>query len=212
MNNSATHDAIQALESVISTRRSNPAVMRPALFLDRDGVINKDIGYLHRIEDFEFLDGAIETCRQFQAAGYLLIVISNQAGIARGYYTEQDFHHLNDWMIEQFRQSGVYLDRVLYSPFHPAGRGEYRRDSFCRKPKPGLILQAQREFDIDLSTSILVGDKESDIEAGLAAKVGTCIIVKSGHPFDEKETHAHQVADRLSDLRCLLNLQTKAKA
>ena len=100
---------------------TNPEVMRAALFLDRDGVINKDIGYLYRIEDFEFLDGAIETCRQFQAAGYLLIVITNQAGIAHGYYTEQDFYTVNDWMIEQFRQRGVHIDKVLYSPFHPDG-------------------------------------------------------------------------------------------
>jgi len=179
--------------------------MRAALFLDRDGVINKDIGYLHRIEDFEFLDGAIETCRQFQAAGYLLIVITNQAGIAHGYYTEQDFYRVNDWMIEQFRQRGVHIDKVLYSPFHPDGQGDYRRDSFCRKPKPGLILQAQREYDIDLCVSILVGDKESDIEAGLAANVGRCIIVRSGCSFDENKTKAHLVADSLADLRSLLD-------
>ena len=174
--------------------------MCPALFLDRDGVINKDIGYLHRIQDFEFLDGAIETCRRFQAAGYLLIVITNQAGIARGYYTEQDFHTVNNWMIEQFRQSGVYIDKVLYSPFHPDGQGDYRRDSFCRKPNPGLILQPQREFDINLSTSVLVGNMETDIEAGLSAQVGPCVLVRSGCPVAEQATKAHLVADSLAVL------------
>jgi len=171
-----------------------------ALLLDRDGVINKDTCYLHRIQDFEFLPGAIEACRSFQAAGYLLIVITNQAGIARGYYTEEDFHVLNDWMIDQFKQHGVRLDRVFYSPFHPDGLEQYKQDSYCRKPNPGLILQAQGEFDIDLSASILVGDKESDIEAGLAAQVGTCIIVRSGLPFDESKTKAHRIEDSLASI------------
>lgn len=175
--------------------------MRRALFLDRDGVINKDVGYLHRTEDFEFIDGAIETCREFQEAGYLLIVITNQAGIARGYYTEEDFQTLNSWMLEQFKQSGVQLDGVYYSPFHPEhGLGRYKQDSFCRKPNPGLILQAQREHHIDLPASILVGDKESDIEAGLAANVGTCVLVRSGRPIDQQATKAHLVADSLASL------------
>lgn len=184
--------------------------MRRALFLDRDGVINKEVGYLYRIEDFEFIAGAIETCRQFQKAGYLLIVITNQAGIARGYYTEEDFHLLNNWMLEQFRQSGVQLDRVYYSPYHPEhGRGQYKQDTFCRKPNPGLILQAQRERDIDLSSSILVGDKESDIEAGLAAQVGTCVLVRSGCPVDEQGTRAHLVTDSLGSLGLLEHEITK---
>ena len=180
--------------------------MRRALFLDRDGVINKDVGYLHRIENFEFIEGAVEACRQFQEAGYLLIVITNQAGIARGYYTEEQFHTLNDWMVAEFRESGVQLTRVYYSPYHPEqGQGKYKQDTFCRKPNPGLILQAQRDFDIDLSRSILVGDKESDIEAGLAAKVSTCVLVRSGLPVHEKETKAHLVVDSLFSLSCLLD-------
>lgn len=188
----------------------HPDIMRRALFLDRDGVINKEVGYLHRTEDFEFIDGAIETCRQFQASGYLLIVITNQAGIARGYYSEEDFHALNNWMLEQFRQSGVQLDRVYYSPYHPEhGQGRYKQDSFCRKPNPGLILQAQLEYDIDLSASILVGDKESDIDAGLAAQVGTCILVRSGRPVDAKGTKAHLVTDSLGSLGLLEHEITK---
>jgi D-glycero-D-manno-heptose 1,7-bisphosphate phosphatase len=172
-----------------------------ALLLDRDGVINREISYLYRIQDFEFLPGVIGACRRFQDAGYLLIIITNQAGIARGYYSETDFHVLNDWMIDQFKKSGVWLARVLYSPFHPDGLGQYRRDSFCRKPNPGLILQAQKEYDLDLPLSILVGDKESDIEAGLAAKVGKCILVRSGCPIDESATKAHAVMNSLAELR-----------
>jgi D-glycero-D-manno-heptose 1,7-bisphosphate phosphatase len=186
-------------------QRGHPELMRRALFLDRDGVLNRDVGYLHRTEDFEFIDGAVDACRQFQEAGYLLIVITNQAGIARGYYSEEDFHKLNNWMLQQFQQSGVKLDRVYYSPYHPEhGQGKYKRDSFCRKPNPGLILEAQRDYDIDLAASILVGDKESDIEAGLSAKVGTCVLVRSGLPIDEPGTKAHLVADSLLSLCSLV--------
>jgi D-glycero-D-manno-heptose 1,7-bisphosphate phosphatase len=173
---------------------------RHAVFLDRDGVINREIGYLHRIEDFEFLPGAIDACSKFQSAGYLLIVITNQAGIARGFYSEADFEVLNDWMVEQFQTHGVHLDKVLYCPFHPEGLNQYKRDSYSRKPNPGLIFQAQKEYDIDLSASILVGDKETDIEAGLAAQIRTCVIVRSGAPFNEAETKAHLVVDSLADL------------
>lgn len=172
-----------------------------ALLLDRDGVINKEVGYLHRIQDFEFIPGVIETCRAYQAAGYLLIIITNQAGIARGYYTKRDFHVLNNWMLKQFEECGVRVDKVFFSPFHPEGKGQYKQDSFCRKPNPGLILQAQREYNLDLSVSILVGDKESDIEAGIAAKVGTCILVRSGYPIDENLTKAHLVINSLAELR-----------
>jgi D-glycero-D-manno-heptose 1,7-bisphosphate phosphatase len=179
--------------------------MRRALFLDRDGVINKEVGYLSRIEDFEFIDGVVEACRWFKEAGYLLIVITNQAGIARGYYTEEDFHTLNRWMLEQFQQSGILIDEVYFSPFHPLhGLGRYKKDSLCRKPNPGLIWKAQSEYDIDLSSSILVGDKESDIEAGMAAQVGTCVLVRSGCPINEQETRAHLVTGSLATLPSLL--------
>jgi len=198
------------LARLLGLQGINPAVMmkfeRPrALLLDRDGVINREISYLYRIQDFEFLPGVIDACRRFQDAGYLLIVVTNQAGIARGYYSESDFHVLNDWMIDQFRQRGVRIDSVLYSPFHPDGLGQYRRESFCRKPNPGLILQAQKEFDLDLSRSILVGDKESDIEAGLAAQVGICIFMKSQVPFDESKTKAHWIADSWGSIEKLVS-------
>jgi D-glycero-D-manno-heptose 1,7-bisphosphate phosphatase len=179
--------------------------MNKALFLDRDGVINKEVNYLYKIEDFEFLEGVIETCRYFQNAGYLLFVITNQAGIARGYYTEDDFHILNNWMLEQFKNSGSHITKVYYSPYHPVyGIGKYKQDTLCRKPKPGMILQAQQEFNLDLSASILVGDKESDIEAGIAAGVRTNILVRSGHSIDEEQTLANLIVDCLSNLKTWL--------
>lgn len=151
--------------------------MHKALFLDRDGVINIEKNYVYKIEDFEFIDGIFELTKSFQDKGYLIIVITNQAGIGRGYYTEEDFHILNDWMIDQFKQKGITINDVYFCPFHPThGIGEYKRDSFDRKPNPGMILTAKNQYDINLSESILIGDKDSDIQAGEAARVGKCIL------------------------------------
>jgi len=146
--------------------------MNRALILDRDGVINVDKGYVHRIEDFEFVSGVFKLCSTAQDFGLVPIVITNQAGIGRGYYTEDDFQRITTWMLDQFRLRGIRIGRVYHCPFHPTdGIGEYRRESFDRKPNPGMILKAQSEFDLDLSQSVLVGDKDSDLEAGLAAGV-----------------------------------------
>lgn len=176
--------------------------MQKALLLDRDGVINREVRYLYRIEDFEFIPGVVETCRWFGELGYLLVVVTNQAGIARGYYTEADFHRLTDWMLEQFQAAGVDIAKVYYSPYHPVGgRGKYKQESPCRKPNPGMLLQAQTELNLDLSASILVGDKESDIAAGRNAGVGRCVLVRSGHPVDEAATQADVVLDSLASLR-----------
>ena len=146
---------------------------RPALFLDRDGVINIDHGYVNRSENFEFIDGIFNLCHAAQKMGFLLIIITNQAGIGRGYYTESDFHTLTEWMKEEFERHGISITDVYFSPYHPEfGIGEYKLDSSCRKPKPGMILQAVADHNIDLSLSALIGDKTSDIEAGIAAGVG----------------------------------------
>ena len=146
---------------------------RKALFLDRDGVINVEKNYVHRIADFEFMPGIFDLCTQAQALGYCLVVITNQAGIARGYYSEADYQRLTEWMLGEFRAHGITIDRVYHCPYHPTeGVGAYRRDSFHRKPNPGMILDARDALGLDLSCSVLVGDKDSDIEAGRAAGVG----------------------------------------
>jgi D-glycero-D-manno-heptose 1,7-bisphosphate phosphatase len=156
--------------------------IRPAVFLDRDGVINEERNYVYKIGEFHFIDGIFDACREMSKAGYRLIIITNQAGIARGYYTEDDFHHLTKWMLNEFQQHGIELNDVYYCPHHPVhGVGEYRRDCACRKPAPGMILRAAKEHSLDLRRSILVGDKATDIEAGRAAGVGCCVLVLTGH-------------------------------
>ena len=156
--------------------------MNKAVFLDRDGVINVEKNYVYKIEDFEFMPDIFDLCKKYQQEGYLLFVITNQAGIARGYYTEEQFHILTDWMLKQFEEQGVLIKKVYFCPHHPDITGECE----CRKPNPGMILQAAKEFDIDLSESILVGDKESDIEAGVKAGVKVSISVKE----DSLKTYA----------------------
>ena len=146
---------------------------RPALFLDRDGVINIDHFYVHRPEHFHFIEGIFELVSAANRAGYLVIVVTNQAGIGRGYYTEGDFHSLTSWMLDTFKQRGAKVDAVYFCPFHPEhGVGDYKRESDCRKPRPGMLLKASKEYSIDLERSIMVGDKISDIQAGERAGVG----------------------------------------
>ena len=153
----------------------NKALPRAALFLDRDGVINEDVGYLYRVEQFHFLPGVLETCKQMYEAGYALVVITNQSGIARGYYTETDFQQLTRWMTEQFNLAGAPLAAVYFCPHHPDFAAGEDGSCHCRKPAPGMLLQAAAELDLDLSRSLMVGDKEDDIRAGRAAGVGYCV-------------------------------------
>ena len=147
--------------------------MTSAVFLDRDGVINVDHGYVSTWEQFEFLPGAPEALRELQDAGYLLIIVSNQSGIGRGYYSERDLDTLNQAIAEHLDSTlGVTLSGFYHCPHHPTeAEGEFRQQCDCRKPAPGMIQQAVLDYGIDVKTSLLVGDKDSDIEAGRAAGV-----------------------------------------
>ena len=177
-------------------------MVKRALFLDRDGVVNVEKNYVHRICDFEFVDGIFELTGAAQTHGYLPVVITNQAGIGRGYYSEADFLALTAWMKAQFLDRGIKVAGVYYCPFHEtAGIGRYRRPSFDRKPNPGMLLKAQDELGIDLGGSVLVGDKLSDIEAGRRAGVGHLFLYGSGEA-DENEDYVG--VDQLQDVNRLI--------
>jgi D-glycero-D-manno-heptose 1,7-bisphosphate phosphatase len=142
-----------------------------ALFLDRDGIINIDHGYVSKIEDFKFTDGIFDLVRLFSDAGYLLFVVTNQSGIGRGYYTEEDFSTLTAWMKEKFKENGIKIEEVYYCPHAPDA------NCICRKPKTGMIKEALKDYDIDLSRSWLIGDKQSDIDLANNAGIKTSVAI-----------------------------------
>jgi D-glycero-D-manno-heptose 1,7-bisphosphate phosphatase len=176
--------------------------MNKVLFIDRDGVINKEKEYVYHPEEFEFIDGVFDALKKFNLLGYLIIIISNQAGIGRGLYTEEDFKNVSEWMLEEFRKHEVIITDIFYDPHHPVyGVGKYKKDSFDRKPNPGMIFKAVKKYDIDLKNSLLVGDKLSDIEAGINAGVETLFLVRTGHSVNEIIIPAGcTVIDALNDI------------
>ncbi len=147
--------------------------VRPALFLDRDGVLNEDPGYVHRWEDFHWIAGAREAVAAFNAAGWWVFVVTNQSGVGRGYYTEADIHALHAQMSESLAQVGGHIDAYYYCPQHPEALDEaYRHpDPPDRKPNPGMLLKAMADWPVDAARSIMVGDKDGDIEAGRRAGI-----------------------------------------
>jgi D-glycero-D-manno-heptose 1,7-bisphosphate phosphatase len=155
--------------------------MNKALFLDRDGVINVDKVHVYLKEDFEFSEGIFKLVRKYSDSGYLIIVITNQAGIAKGIYSEKEYFDLTEWMVEQFRKEGIKISKVYHCPHHPDITGVCN----CRKPEPGMILQAISDFDLDISQCVLIGDMESDLEAGRRA----CIPESNLH-FPDQNTSA----------------------
>jgi len=173
-----------------------------AIFLDRDGVINVDNGYVSVVDDFEFIDGVIESLQLLKEKGYLIVVITNQSGIARGYFTEEQFHTLTEWMDWSLADRGVDLDGIYYCPHHAEhGLGKYKVDCECRKPKAGMINEAVEELNIDIKQSILVGDKLSDIQAGISAGITTNYLVRTGKTITEQgEQSASAVYDDLASV------------
>ncbi|EOH6073786.1 D-glycero-beta-D-manno-heptose 1,7-bisphosphate 7-phosphatase [Burkholderia cenocepacia] len=180
--------------------------MKPkALFLDRDGVINVDYGYVHRQQDCVFVDGIFDLVRLANATGYQVVVVTNQAGIGRGYFSESQFVAFMDWMRRRFDERGARIDRVYFCPHHPvAGMGRYRQACACRKPQPGMLHDARRDLDLDLSASILVGDKPSDLDAGARAGVGRRFLFVGDRPGHAQADPAAEVVARLSDVGAAL--------
>lgn len=167
--------------------------MAKALFLDRDGTINEEVHYLHRPADFRFVDGIAELCRAAQTAGYLLIVITNQSGIARGYYTETEYRELTAHMEKEFAKQGVRLTDVLHCPYSDDAHPN-------RKPNPGLFLQARDRWNVDMAASLSLGDKERDIAAGRAAGVARNYLLSPDHPTDTAADAVLRTPDRLIPL------------
>lgn len=168
-----------------------------AVFLDRDGVINQDTGYVSCVDDFHFIDGTIEALQILKKKGYCLVVVTNQSGIARGYFTEEQFMSLTEWMDWSLADRDVDLDGIYFCPHHPtAGVGEYRQECNCRKPAPGMLLDAAKDLKIDLANSYMVGDKAGDLQAAKAAGVGHKVLVRTGKTVTEA---AIALADEVQD-------------
>ncbi len=159
----------------------------PAIFLDRDGVINVDTGYVYLVDDFKFIDGVIDALLQLKQKGYLLVVVTNQSGIARGMFTEEQFMSLTEWMDWSLADRGVDLDGIYFCPHHPSeGSDQYRKSCTCRKPGPDMILDAVKHLDIDLTRSYMVGDKPSDMKAAINAGVAHKILLETGKSITEE--------------------------
>jgi D-glycero-D-manno-heptose 1,7-bisphosphate phosphatase len=159
-------------------RRWLSAMSERALFLDRDGVVNEEVGYLHRVDEVRFVDGIFSLCRTAMGLGYKLIVVTNQAGIARGYYSEKDFYALMEWMRCALRAEGVELDAVYHCPFHPEhGVGQYKREHEDRKPGTGMLRKGATELGVSLAESVMVGDRCSDVGAANAAGLRQAFLI-----------------------------------
>jgi D-glycero-D-manno-heptose 1,7-bisphosphate phosphatase len=179
---------------------------RSALFLDRDGVINVDRGYIHRPDQFEFVPGIFELARFWtNELRRLIVVVSNQSGIGRGYFDEWAYEDLTRWMCDRFKAEHTAIARVYHCPYHPLhGIGQYRRDHPWRKPNPGMILQAVSDLDLDPVQSAILGDNMSDIEAGAAAGIGLRILVASHDAMESEGAPPHEVVANLSEALVLL--------
>ncbi|MEA3465362.1 MAG: D-glycero-beta-D-manno-heptose 1,7-bisphosphate 7-phosphatase [Thermodesulfobacteriota bacterium] len=161
--------------------------MQKAVFLDRDGTINVERDYLFRCEEFEFIPGVPQAIKQLNDAGFLVVVVTNQSGVARGYYSEGDVERLHEFVQLQLADYGAHVDAFYYCPHHPdKGNDPYLKQCRCRKGQPGMLLDAAREFDIDLPHSFMVGDKLADVEAGFAAGC-VPLLVLTGHGEVEKD-------------------------
>ena len=168
------------------------------IFLDRDGVINKDTNYLFRIEDFEFISGVFEACNYFKILGYKIIIITNQSGIGRGYFTSNDFLIINQWMIEQFKKNGVTILDIFHCPHLPESKCD------CRKPKPGMFIKAKNKYDINMDKSWMIGDSERDIKAANLAGIKKTILVRSGSKINDSKSNAMFFLDSIDQVNKII--------
>ena len=168
------------------------------IFLDRDGIINKEINYLHKIEDFEFIDGIFDACLHFQSLGYKIIIITNQSGISRGYYSVIDYQKVTQWMLDQFKCKNINILDIFHCPHGPDSTCD------CRKPKPGMFLKAKTKHNIDMEKSWMIGDKEIDTIAANSAGIDNTILVRSGHRIDESNSNAKIILDSIQQAKQMI--------
>ena len=163
------------------------------IFLDRDGVINKEINYLHKIEDFKFINGIFDSCIYFQNLGYEIIIITNQSGISRGYFNESDYQIITNWMLTQFHNRDIKILDIFHCPHAPKSKCN------CRKPKPGMFIEAKKKYNIDMKNSWMIGDKEADVIASNSAGIINTILVRSGHLIDESSSNSMFIINSIKE-------------
>ena len=168
------------------------------IFLDRDGVVNKEVRYLYKLSDFEFIDGIFDACLYFQKLGYEIVIVTNQSGITRGYYNENDYQKLTEWMLGQFNDNGINILDTFYCPHGPESLCE------CRKPKPGMLIEAKHKYNISMKDSWMIGDSESDIKAANAAGISNTVLVRSGHLVDESNSNSRFIIDSIKQSKELI--------
>ena len=169
------------------------------IFLDRDGVINKEVKYLHRVEDFIFINGIFSTCKFLKDLGYKIIIVTNQSGIHRKLYTENDYQKLTSWMIDKFKVNNIDILDIFHCPHGPKSQCN------CRKPKPGMLIEAQKKYDINMELSWMIGDSERDITAANLAGVNNTILVRSGHKIDEDNSQAKFILNSVLNVKQIIS-------
>ncbi len=173
-----------------------------AVFLDRDGIINKDIGYIDSIEKIIFLKEVPQEIKRLRAEGYKIVIVTNQSGVARGFFTEEKLGEINQEIVRKLKDEGAVIDKVYYCPHLPDALIEkYRLDCNCRKPKPGLIIKAAEELNLDLSKSFIIGDSERDIEAGKRAGCKAVLIQGRGSKVKGSKKGLKTEEEKLKSLK-----------
>ena len=171
---------------------------KKTIFLDRDGVINREVQYLYKIDDFEFIDGIFDACLYFQNLGYQIIIITNQSGISRGYYTESDYQKVTQWMLAQFEKNNIDILDIFYCPHGPNSTCD------CRKPNPGMFIEAKAKHNTDMTKSWMIGDKEVDVIAANSAGIDNVILVRSGHKIHESNSDAKIILDSIQQVKQII--------
>ena len=168
------------------------------IFLDRDGVINFEKNYLFEIDDFKFIPGVFEACKHFLKLGYKIVIVTNQSGISRGFYSEQDYQNLTEWMLNKFNSNQIEILDVFHCPHSPEANCK------CRKPKPGMFIEAKNKHNINMSESWMIGDSDRDIVAATSAGIKNTILVRSGHKFNEENSKAKFYLDSIKYISNLI--------